>query len=221
MQESTKSRLIVFSRLWAVSTVLFVLLAVAAVIAGMNEHKGWMGLAVLGTVLMLIVQLAQLVSAIIVRRWWCVAGAVIGVAVSIFVALTSIVALGAGQWRAPEIHDQENSSVMLADTVFFSQADEQMSCNIVVLMPDEEVRQAVGEWLNAQFGNIYTDNMTDIQALVNFYGNSHLDSLRSFFEEGVPDFAEPCYDASMELPVVSEETAEGMDMEIRRKEYGF
>ena len=199
MQESTKSRLIVFSRLWAVSMVLFVLLAVAAVIAGMNEHRGWMGLAVLGTVLMLIVQLAQLVSSIIVRRWWCVAGAVIGVAVSIFVALTSIVALGAGQWRAPEIHDQENSSVMLADTVFFSQADEQMSCNIVVLMPDEEVRQAVGEWLNAQFGNIYTDNMTDIQALVNFYGNSHLDSLRSFFEEGVPDFAEPCYDASMEL----------------------
>lgn len=120
MQESTKSRLIVFSRLWAVSMVLFVLLAVAAVIAGMNEHRGWMGLAVLGTVLMLIVQLAQLVSAIIVRRWWCVAGAVIGVAVSIFVALTSIVALGAGQWRAPEIHDQENSSVMVADTVCFS-----------------------------------------------------------------------------------------------------
>ena len=84
MQESTKSRLIVFSRLWAVPMILFVLLAVAAVIAGMNEHKSWMGLAVVGTVVMLIVQVAQLVSAIVVRRWWCVAGAVIGVAVSIF-----------------------------------------------------------------------------------------------------------------------------------------
>ena len=179
MQESTKSRLIVFSRLWAVPTVLFVVLAVAAVIAGMNDHRGWMGLCVLGTVLMLIILLAQLVSAIVVRRWWCVAGAVIGVAVSVFVALTSIVALGAGQWRAPEIHDQDDSGAVQADTVFFSQADGQLSCNIVALMPNEDVRQAVGEWLNAQLGNTYTGNMTDLQALVNYYGNSHLDSLRS------------------------------------------
>jgi hypothetical protein len=199
MQESTKSKLIVFSRLWAVPMVLFVLLAVAAVIAGMNEHRGWMGLCVVGTILMLIVQLAQLVNAIIMRRWWCVAGAVFGVGVSVFVALTSIVALGAGQWRAPEIHAQDNSCVVNADTLSFSQTDEQLSCNIVVLMPDEDVRQSVGEWLNMQFGNTYTGNMTDLQALVNYYGNSHLDSLRSSFEEGVPDFAEPCYDASMEL----------------------
>ena len=199
MQESTKSRLIVFSRLWAVAMVLFVMLSVAAVIAGMNEHKDWMGLCVVGTVLMLIVQLAQLVSAIIVRRWWCVIGAVFGVGVSVFVALTSMVALGAGQWRAPEIHDQDDSGAVVADTLTFSQADEQLSCNIVALMPDEDVSQAVGEWLNAQLGNTYTGDMTDLQALVDYYGNCHLDTLRSVIEEGVPDYAEPSYDAGMEL----------------------
>ena len=199
MQESTKSRLIVFSRLWAVPMVLCVLLAVAAVVAGMNDQRDWMGLCVVGTVLMLIVLFAQLVSAIVMRRWWCVTGAVIGVAVSVFVILTSIVALGAGQWRAPEIHDQDDSGAVQADTVCFSQAEEHLSCNIVALMPDEDVRQAVGEWLNAQMGNTYTGDMTDLQALVNFYGKSHLDSLRSTFEEGVPDYAELSYDASMEL----------------------
>jgi len=98
-----KSKLTVFARLWAVSMILFVVLSIAAVIAGMNNSVNWMGLAVVGTVLMLVVQLAQLVSAIVVRRWWCVAGAVIGVVVSVFVALCSIVALAAGQYRAPDI----------------------------------------------------------------------------------------------------------------------
>ena len=179
--------------------VLFVLLSVAAVVAAMNGHKGWMGLAVVVSVLMLIVQVAQLVSAIVVRRWWCVAGAVIGVGVSIFVALTSIVALGAGQWHAPYVHEQEDMEAAVADTLSFSQADGQMACSIVALMPGEDVRQAVGEWLSAQFGNTYTGDMTDIQALVDFYGKSHMDSLRVVFEDGVPDFAELCYDASMEL----------------------
>ena len=196
MQESTKSRLTVFSRLWALPLVLFVLLAVAAVIAGMNEHRGWMGLCVVGTVLMLIVQLAQLVSAVIVRRWWCVLGAVIGVAVSLFVGVCSIVALAAGQWHAPEIRD--NGEDVAVDTVSFSQVDGQMSCNIVALMPGDDVRQAVGEWLNAQLGNTYTGDMTDMQALVDFYGKSHIDSLRRVYEDGVPDYAELCYDASME-----------------------
>ena len=189
----------IFSRLWAVPMVLFVLLSVAAVIAGMNDYTGWMTLAILGSVLMLLIQLAQVVMSIILRRWWCVAGAVIGVIVSVFVALCCIVAMAAGQWRAPEIHETADSYIMEDDTISFSQDDEQMSCSIVALMPDDDVREAVGEWLNVQFGNTYTGDMADIQALVEFYGKSHLDSLRSIYEDGVPDFAELCYDASMEL----------------------
>ena len=69
MQESTKSRLTVFSRLWAIPMVLCVLLCVAAVIAGMNGRTHWMGLSVLGTVLMVIILLAQLVAAAVIRRW--------------------------------------------------------------------------------------------------------------------------------------------------------
>lgn len=198
MQESKKSRLIVFSRLWAIPMVLFVLLSIGAVIAAMNGHKNWMGLAVVGTVLMLIIQLAQLVSAITVRRWWCVTGAAIGVVVSLFVAASSIVALAAGQWRAPDIQVPVDSSVVVPDTISFSQTDGKMSCKIVTLVPDDAVKQAVGEWLNEQFGKTYTGDMTDIKAMVDFYGKSHLDSLRSIFEEGVPDYAELCYDASME-----------------------
>ena len=196
MREITKSRLIVFSRLWAVPMILFVLLSIAAVIAVMNNHTNWMGLAVVGSGLMLIVQLAQLVSAVIVRRWWCVVGAVIGVAVSIFVALCSIVALAAGQWHAPEIHD--NVEDVAVDTVSYSQVDGQMSCSIEALMPGDDVRQAVGEWLNVQLGNTYTGDMTDMQSLVDFYGKSHIDSLRLVYEDGVPDYAELCYEASME-----------------------
>ena len=59
---------------------------------------------------MLLVQIAQLVSAIIVRRWWYVAGAVIGLAVSTFVFLTSVTALAAGQWPTAESHDSTDSS---------------------------------------------------------------------------------------------------------------
>lgn len=126
MQESIKSKLIVFSRLWAVPMVLFVLLSITAVVAAMNNHADGMGLAVVGTVLMLIIQLAQLVSAVVLRRWWCVTGAAIGVAVSLFVAASSIVALAAGQWRAPDIDNHHKPGVVDADTVSFSQTDGQM-----------------------------------------------------------------------------------------------
>jgi hypothetical protein len=125
-----------------------------------------------------------------------VLGAVIGVAVSLFVGVCSIVALAAGQWHAPEIRD--NGEDVAVDTVSFSQVDGQMSCSIVALMPGDDVRQAVGEWLNAQLGNTYTGDMTDMQALVDFYGKSHIDSLRRVYEDGVPDYAELCYDASVE-----------------------
>ena len=100
----------VFARLWAVPMVLFVLLSVAAVVAAMNDNSNWMGAAVVGTVVMLIIQIAQLVSAIIVRRWWYVAGAVIGLAVSTFVFLTSVTALAAGQWSAADSQDCTDSS---------------------------------------------------------------------------------------------------------------
>ncbi|MCR4920821.1 MAG: RsiV family protein [Bacteroidaceae bacterium] len=201
MQESTKSRLIVFSRLWAIPTVLCVLLSIAAVIACMNEHKGWMGLAVLGTLLMLAILVCQLIAAIILRRWWHVAGSAFGILASVFVIASSIVALAAGQYRPPVMNntdDDDSSWSLFEDTASFSHSDDQLSCHIVALVPDAGLRQAVGEWLSAQMGDRYSGDMTDIQALVDFYGKDHLDSLRHIYADGVPEWAELSYDVEMD-----------------------
>lgn len=201
MQESTKSRLIVFARLWAIPMVLCVLFSIAAVIAAIHEHKGWMGLAVLGTVLTLIVLFCQVVAAIVLRRWWHVVGSVMSIAVSLFVITCSIVGLAAGQYRPPVINDADGSDYtwsLAEDTVSYSQADGQIACNIVALVPQKELRQAVGQWLSTSMGNRYKGDMTDIQAMVDFYGKNHLDTLRSVYADGVPDWAELSYEVSME-----------------------
>ena len=114
MKESTRSRLTVFSRLWAVSLILFIVLCILAVIATMGEKTDMMGIAVVGFCLVFIVQLCQLITAIVVRRWWCAAGAFIGILVSCFVLTCAIVALAAGKYRPPKIIDEAVEEV--ADT---------------------------------------------------------------------------------------------------------
>ena len=101
MKEITKKRLGTFARWWALSMVLFISLSIGAVIAAINDSRNLMTLAILGTCVMLPIQFGQLVAAIIVRRWWCVAGCVLGIALSIFVMLCCMVALAAGQYRPP------------------------------------------------------------------------------------------------------------------------
>lgn len=106
MKESTRSRLTVFSRLWAVSLVLFIVLCILAVIATMGEKTNMMGLAVVGFCLVFIVQLCQLITAFVVRRWWCAAGAFIGILISCFVLACAITALAAGQYRPPKTSEE-------------------------------------------------------------------------------------------------------------------
>lgn len=124
MQETTKARLTVFARLWAIPMILFIVLAVVAAIAGMEERTNLMGVAVLGTVLMLIVQFCQLIAAIVVRRWWCVAGSVIGILISLFVMICAIVALAAGQYRPPA-YANDSIDVEVEDSAVFMEAEEQ------------------------------------------------------------------------------------------------
>lgn len=197
MKETTQKRLIVFSRLWAIPMILFVVLAVVAVIACMDENKDLMGAAVVGTVIMMIIQLCQLVAAIVVRRWWCLFGGVVGVLVSVFVLTCSIVALAAGQYRPPVTANGSDEEA-LPDTVTFFQEEDQMSCNIVALVPESAVSQAVGEWLDSYLGKGYTGDKTDVQSMVDFYGKLRMDSLRSIIAGGVPDFAVLNYDACMD-----------------------
>ena len=198
MQEQTRKRLTLFARLWAISMVLFIVLSVVAVIAGMDERKNLMGAAVVGTGVMLVLLLCQVIAAVVVRRWWCVVGGVIGVLVSIFVMLTSIVALGAGQYRPPKPFVDEEEMNEAADTAFFSAEEEQLTCSIAVPIPEPDVRKAVGEWLDEYLSGSYRGDKDDIQALVDYYGKQHTDTLRSMRAEGVPDFAELCYDVDTE-----------------------
>jgi len=199
MQESTRSKLIVFSRLWAIPMFIFIVLSITVVIVGMDNRKNLMNLAVIGMGLMFVIQICQLVAAIIVRHRWLVCGSIVGLLASVFVMIWSIAASGAEQCRPPMIHpdDTDSTEVVPVDSAYFFEEGKQLSCKISAIIPEAAVRQTVGEWLNSYLGECYTGDMSDIQALVDFYGKYHVDSLRRIYEEGVPDFAELCYDVSM------------------------
>jgi len=194
MKESAKSKLTVFSRLWVVSMVLFIVLCIVAVIGGMNENKSMMGMATVGIVLMFIMMLCQLIAAVTVRRWWCVAGALFGVLASLFVLVCSVVALAAGQYRPFPAADE---LAAVTDSVHYSFSDDRVSCSILVLMPVDEVEPSVREWLNEELGGQCQDDSGSWQAMVDYYGEAHTDSLRAILKEGVPDFAELSYEATM------------------------
>ena len=104
MKASTIKKLTIFSRLWAVSMIIFAVLCIVAVIATMNENKDVMGIAVLAACVVFAVQVAHVVTSVIVKRGWCIAGSVLGIMVSIFVSLCSVVALAAGQYRQGAQH---------------------------------------------------------------------------------------------------------------------
>ena len=109
-----KKKLNMFARLWAIPMVLCIASSIVGVIACMNEQRDLMGIAAIGTILMFLIMLCQLVTAIIIRRWWCLVGVIIGIVLSAFVVVCSIVALAAGQYRPP-VREEHNdiSNVML------------------------------------------------------------------------------------------------------------
>ena len=107
MNSKLHSRLTVFARLWPVSVVLMLASCITVALA-VVDYKGYLAaLSTMGICLMAIVQLAQLIAAIVVRRWWCVAGTVIGLLLSAFFVVCVIVALAAGQYRPPKGIDEE------------------------------------------------------------------------------------------------------------------
>ena len=116
MKESTRTKLTKFSRLWALSMALCIGLCVVGVFACMTDRKVLMGIATIGTILMFLIMLCQLVTSIIVRRWWCVVGALIGMAVSLSIWFFSIVALAAGQYRPPVREEPDDVSALIIST---------------------------------------------------------------------------------------------------------
>lgn len=118
MEERTRTRLTKFSRLWPIPLVLFIVLCVVALFACINQQKDILALAGLGTILMFIIMLCQLVTSIIVRHWWYVVGTIVSIAISIFAWLCSIVLMAAGQYRPPireETHDISDIMLIIAN----------------------------------------------------------------------------------------------------------
>ena len=200
MQESTRTKLTLFSRLWAVSMILFTVLCIVAVIATMNENKDVMGIAVLAACVVFAVQVAHVVTSVIVKRGWCIAGSVFGIAVSVFVTLCSVVALAAGQYRPPVNANGpvEETELVAGDSVTFSFAGSDVTSDIVAMVPENNVRRAVSEWLDESLGGTFDGDKGDMEDVVGYYGNMYVDTLNSISSQGVPDYAELSYNARME-----------------------
>lgn len=206
MNERTRLRLTRFSRLWAIPMLLSFAFSILAVYAGMDENKSLMGIGSVGCVLMLVILLCQIVAAIIVRRWWCMAGSVIGIALSLFVLTCSIVALAAGQYRPPVIFDEATDSTEVAaqrseaaaDSAYFLLEEEKLTCHIVTPIPEKSVKKAFVKWLEDNLEGNYRGDKDNLQAMVDFYGRSHVDSLRAMMDEDFPPYAELCFDATVE-----------------------
>lgn len=194
MKELSKSKLTIFSRLWVVSVILFAALCIVGVIGGMNENKNMMGISMVGTCLMFLIMVCQLVTSIIIRRWWCMAGCVFGILVSLFFMGVSIVALAAGQYRPPVME----AKVSETDSVFYSYKNDRISCSIVALVPVDGVDTEFNEWLSKELGGGYKGDRGGLQAMIDYYGEAHTDSLRSILKDGVPDYAELNYEATMD-----------------------
>lgn len=201
MQESTRTKLTLFSRLWAVSMIAFTVLCIVAVIATMNENKDVMGIAVLGACAAFLVQLCHVITSVKVKRRWCVAGSVFGIVVSVFVSLCSVVALSAGQYRPPmPVNDEQAvvTELMAGDSVTFSFAGSDVTSDIVAMVPEKSVRRAVSEWLEESLGGTFDGDKGDMQDVVGHYGNMYVDKLNSISSQGVPDYAELSYYARMD-----------------------
>ena len=200
MKESTIKKLTIFSRLWAVSMIIFIVFCIVAVIATMNESKDVMGIAVLGACVMFLVQVAHVVTSVIVKRGWCIAGSVFGIAVSLFVSLCSVVALAAGQYRPPVNANGavEPTELVAGDSVTFSFAGSDVTSDIVAMVPEKNVRRAVSEWLDESLGGTFDGDKEDMGAIGGYYGNMYVDTLNSISSQGVPDYAELSYYARMD-----------------------
>ena len=186
--------------MWAVSMIIFAVLCIVAVIATMNENKDVMGIAVLGACVMFLVQVAHVVTSVIVKRGWCIAGSVLGIMVSIFVSLCSVVALAAGQYRPPVNANGpvEETELVAGDSVTFSFAGSDVTSDIVAMVPEKNVRHAVLEWLDESLGGTFDGDKEDMGAVVGHYGNLYVDKLNSISSQGVPDYAELSYYARMD-----------------------
>ncbi len=87
-----------------------------------------------------------------------------------------------------------------ADSVSYDFSNEKLECKVTAPVPEEGLRQAVGEWMDELLGGTYPGDASDIKALTEFYGVAHRDSLSKEIEEDSdrPLFDKLAYEARVE-----------------------
>ena len=186
--------------------VLSVVLCIVGVIAMMNENRNLVGVATVAGVIIFVIQVCHVVTSLAVKRWWCVAGSVLGVTVSVFALLCAVAALAAGQYhRTPVADDGQQVAAAepeTGDTVTFSFAGADVTSNIVAVMPDKRVRRAVSEWmeecLGITYGNRFDGDKGNLEEVVAYYGNAYVDKLNAISSEKALDEAELSYSVEMD-----------------------
>lgn len=116
MSERTKSRMTFFARLWPVSFLLFFVFCVLYAYGCMNKCLNFAGLGMIGIGITFLIQVGQMIAAIKEHRWWCLAGTILGLLLSVFVLSVSIVAAAAGQWSTTEGQDATLCDTLESET---------------------------------------------------------------------------------------------------------
>lgn len=98
--------------------------------------------------------------------------------------ILSFVCLGLGLLTACQQDGKSNGNTTDADTtdadtICYSQDDGRIHCTIYAEQPEQALKQAVGEWMDEQLGGYYTGAMTDLQTMVDFYGQAWVDTLKA------------------------------------------
>lgn len=102
MEDTTRSRLTLFARLWPVSVILLLVFCVMFAYGVVDYKRNLMGIAAIGIFLTCVAQLAQFIVSIIAKRWWCMVGVILGGLMSVVILLFTVVGLAAGQYRPPK-----------------------------------------------------------------------------------------------------------------------
>ncbi len=95
MQDSTKSRLITFSRRWYLSLIAFIGCSFAIVYVVAEGYEILITPCTVAMCLVFFIQFCQFVVAIVVRKWWQLLGALLGIAASLSVTVYVLKTLGA------------------------------------------------------------------------------------------------------------------------------
>lgn len=173
-----KEKFALLMRWWYLLPLLIVVLSAVGIYL-FTAQEAVFHVCLFLSVLLLLLQPLLLFDSLVARKWWRALGIFAGGAVSAAAVFLCIVvySLNIGMDR---VHGPDGS------TAVFDYEDDAASCHIEAAMPDSALGLAVGEWMDEQLGGYFTGDASDMQAVVDFYGNAFCDTLRQALREGAP-----------------------------------